>query len=472
MKNTYTLDSHVAYSMKRYGTMTVEDRAIPDFRDGLKPVHRRILWAMLNERVHSNTGYKKSARIVGQVMGKYHPHGDMAIYQSMVTIANTPTKLIDGSGNWGWFNDMAGASRYTECRLSKYADFVMLAPEYISIIEKVPNYDGSEEEPLFLPSLFPTIFMLGIQGIAMAVVTNIPAFEMKGLVKLVQIGMEKGKISLKDCVKHLKFVYEYGGKVVSSEEVISEFFNSGQGKIEWECDYDVREKDNQIIIRGMPPYWNYSSKRDAFLKLDAVHSVVDKSNQEGIKIVVQVKQNIGHNGFVDVFENKIKPLLRSSAPYKINITKRHIKGEDILETGAEFFESSVLGVLNEWLTWRIELEKKAVKNIIQELDARLEKEELMKKAIVNLQLIFELLKKRGIDKVEVLAKKLNISTEDSKYIWSIAVGRLDKLSMDKVEKEIQEIQSDIKQNKHYYKNPTERIIKNLPSLTKKLGLSV
>jgi DNA gyrase/topoisomerase IV subunit A len=463
------LDQHVAYAMKRYGTMTVEDRAIPDFRDGLKPVHRRIMWAMMHEGLKSNSGYKKSARIVGQVMGKYHPHGDMAIYGSMVTIANTPTKLIDGAGNWGWYNDSAGAQRYTECRLSKYADHVLLDPEYIAVTPTINNYDGSEKEPLYLPSLLPTIFLLGIQGIAMAVTTNIPAFKLEGIVKLVEIGLSR-KLKIEDCLEHLEFVYEYGGKVTSPKQEIKTLLETGQARIEWKCDYKVHPDKRQVVITGIPPYWNYSSKREALMKLDQVYSVVDQSNQEGIKIVITAK-NIGHNGFVDLVENKIKALLTSAAPYKINTTRRlMIEKNNMMETSAKFSEDNFLDVMDRWLDWRIKIEKRAIAYIIKELKIKLDRELLMKKAISHLDMIFELLKKNGVDKVAVLAEKLKITVDESKYIWSIAVGRLDRLSMEKVEAEIKELNEQIKKNEWYYKNPNKRALEGLKTKRKVLNV--
>ena len=140
------------HAYRVYGTLVVQNRALPDFRDGMKPVHRKILWSMYGLNNHSNGGYKKSAKAVAFCMGTYHPHGDQAIYGALVGMVNAPIQLIQGQGNFGGPFDPPAAFRYTEVRLSKFSDSILLDKDYLAVTPMHLNYDGSEKEPLYLPA--------------------------------------------------------------------------------------------------------------------------------------------------------------------------------------------------------------------------------------------------------------------------------------------------------------------------------
>ena len=166
----------------RYGRSVLEDRAFPDFRDGMNPVNRRTLWSAYSLGIRSNSKFVKSARIVGDVLGRYHPHSDQAAYGAMVkmtnvngVVSNIPIGLFEGEGNWGSLsNSAAAAMRYTEARLSKFSDEVLFNKFYMPVVRMIPNFDSSTVEPLILPALLPLVLLNGRSGIAPVATTNIP----------------------------------------------------------------------------------------------------------------------------------------------------------------------------------------------------------------------------------------------------------------------------------------------------------
>ena len=189
-----------------YAMSVIVSRALPDIRDGLKPVHRRILYSMYESSYHHNKPYKKSARIVGDVMGKYHPHGDSAIYESMVRMAQDFTMrlpLIDGQGNYGSMDgDPAAAMRYTEARLGKVSSFMLEELEY-DTVQLRPNYDETLSEPKVLPSRFPNIFVNGASGIAVGMATNIPPHNLGEIIDGTLTLIENKDVEIKELMKHI-----------------------------------------------------------------------------------------------------------------------------------------------------------------------------------------------------------------------------------------------------------------------------
>ena len=232
-----------------YGKEVVESRALPDYRDGLKPVHRRVLWTMYKLNLKYNSGYKKSARVVGDCIGKYHPHGDMSCYSTMVNMALSPEKLIDGQGNWGDYEGEgvtkgAAASRYTECRLTKYSDTFLLDPDYIAVTPMISNYDGEYIEPVILPAKLPNLLINGSEGIAVGCISNVPSFTQQSITELVKIALLK-KITPNDCL-NLKFNFSWGGNNCNSNKELKEFYKTGKGKLSFIPEYTL--KNNILTI--------------------------------------------------------------------------------------------------------------------------------------------------------------------------------------------------------------------------------
>src|ERR1700730_8657340 len=191
-----------------YGISVLEDRAIPDFRDGQNPVNRRALWATHKIGLHSSAKIAKAALVVGETLGKYHPHGDVSLYKAIVGMTNTniATGLIEGSGNWGSLSEPSAASmRYTEMRLSKFSDNVLFNKFYMPVVELCPNYDGSLQEPIILPALLPIAILNGRFGIAPGATANIPIMEYSSIIESLSKIYSGEKITAKLLYKTLKF---------------------------------------------------------------------------------------------------------------------------------------------------------------------------------------------------------------------------------------------------------------------------
>uniref|UniRef100_A0AB39CDY9 DNA gyrase/topoisomerase IV subunit A n=1 Tax=Pseudomonas phage HRDY3 TaxID=3236930 RepID=A0AB39CDY9_9VIRU len=233
-----------------YGSYVVEDRAVPDFRDGLKPVHRAVLWALDGLKLHSTGGFKKSARTVGDAIGKYHPHGDSACYGAMVTIANSNPPLVWGQGGWGKPDGTsASAYRYTEAKKSKFADMFLLDSQYLKVVPMEPNFSNDEKLPLYLPALLPTLFFLtSTPPPAYGVKVGNPAFSVASVSKVV-IDMLNGKeYTPKKLAAALKIVHPFGCIDVSSDEQIEELMATGKGSVQYMplVDYDVAKRTIRI----------------------------------------------------------------------------------------------------------------------------------------------------------------------------------------------------------------------------------
>ncbi|HHN9420339.1 TPA: DNA gyrase subunit A, partial [Escherichia coli] len=221
-------------SMKTYGVTVNLDRSVPDLFDGLKPVHRRILWGAS----HHEKRFIKSARVVGDVVGRYHPHGDIAAYDALVTLVNQSTPTMLGSGNWGSMVDGAAAARYTETKLSAYGHS-FLNPDYIhkEVTTFVPNYDDSDIEPVTLPAMLPNVLLNGGEGIGVGITTSLPTFTPESVVAILQRMLKGEDLTPRDFAKTLKYSHKYGGQLVKSKENQKgwlSMFETSKGKVQFE----------------------------------------------------------------------------------------------------------------------------------------------------------------------------------------------------------------------------------------------
>ena len=257
-----------------YAVSVITDRAIPDVRDGLKPVHRRILWAMKSLGLSSSGDYKKSVRVVGETMGKYHPHGDASIYDAMVHMAqdwcyNHP--LVDGHGNFGSVEgDDAAASRYTECRLSPISEDVLLSDLDKETVDFVPNFDNKEREPTVLPACVPNILISGTDGIAVGMASKMPTHNLGEVIDACVALIDNPKLKPEKLLDHIKGPdFATGGIIVNKSE-LPEIYASGAGKIRVRGRVKTEKGDRgktNIVITEIP----YS-----FIELDLCPSIIHK----------------------------------------------------------------------------------------------------------------------------------------------------------------------------------------------------
>lgn len=437
-------------AMKLYIDETVSDRAIPDFKDGLKPVQRRILWAMYRLGLFNNLSYKKSARVVGEVIGKYHAHSDTGIYQAMVNLAQ-PSKryfLVEGQGNWGSYsNDGAAASRYTEAKLSKYAEEFLLHKDYLKVVPYVENFDGSEVEPLFLPSRVPVSLMLNIQGIAAAARTGLPSFTLDSLIDACIYYIKNDDLPYEEC--KLEFTSIYGGKVISTKEEIKDLIMNGSGSITFESEYNVFH--DRIEIYGVPDNFNMEKVISELNELQEVKSVRDEGSEK-IKIVIYL--NCKSNDLKAL--EKILKKTQTKALYSINVLNRTLEEDKIL---TNYKETSVIKVLINWCKFRISLEKKYLNFLISELEKNISYQKLLLLASKNLQVIFSALQKK--DTLEEIIEKLKINKEQANIILNLPVKRLSKLSEEETEKTLDNLKKEVELLNCKLINIKDTIIKDL-----------
>lgn len=438
--------------MTSYAYAVLEDRSIPSIEDGLKPVQRRLLWAMHNLSLKHTGAYMKSARIVGETMGRLHPHGDASIYSALVRLASgIPDPLVDGYGNWGGHAFDAAAARYTECRFSATGYLTYFDPFYLRAVETVPNYDGSTKEPVVLPAIYPMVLTIGQSGIAVGTTTSIPAFTFDSVKKVVRhiLANSTGNVcrraTAKLLAKHLEFSTTYGGTVTSSLEEITELMNTGVGAIKWKCDYTVDASKGIITMTGFPPEWAFESRTRKIAELPYVASAVDQSDKDGVKFVVVLKRSSDDERSTNI--DKILSMMTCTITYRVNFNSRTLNDKtEPHEVKTIFSSKSIVELLNDWMDWRLNyLEKRALNAELQVLNERLDKQQLRMIAINGIDVIFDLLKARNIDKVAALSKRLKITTEQAKEIWLIAVGQLDKLSFEETQKTIKSIKASISQ---------------------------
>ena len=289
-----------------YAMSVIIARALPDVRDGLKPVQRRTLYDMYELGIRYDKPYRKSARIVGDTMGKYHPHGDSSIYDSLVVMAQEFKKgqvLVDGHGNFGSIEgDGAAAMRYTEARLTKFTQEVCLADLDKNVIDFGPNFDETEKEPLVLPMRVPNLLINGAEGIAVGMATSIPTHNLCEVVDAVKAYMKNDKITTKQLMKYIKGPDFPTGGIVVNKDDLPAIYESGQGKIKLRGKVEVEELKGgkkQLVITEIP-YTMIGAGIGKFLNdvCNLVESkkttdIVDISNQsskEGIRIVIELKR--------------------------------------------------------------------------------------------------------------------------------------------------------------------------------------
>jgi DNA gyrase subunit A len=286
-----------------YSMSVIVSRALPDVRDGLKPVHRRVLFGMYELGVMSNRAYKKSARIVGEVLGKYHPHGDTSVYDAMVRMAQDWSlryPFIDGQGNFGSIDgDSPAAMRYTEARLQKIAE-EMLADIDKETVDFKLNFDDSLEEPTVLPSKIPNLLLNGASGIAVGMATNMPPHNLTEVVEGIVAYIENNDITIAELMKFIKAPDFPTGGIIYGYDGVTDAFHTGRGRIVLRCRWELEnegEKDEKIIVTEIPYQINKSEliKKIADLvndkKVEGISDIRDESDRNGMRIVFELRND-------------------------------------------------------------------------------------------------------------------------------------------------------------------------------------
>ncbi|HFL3828500.1 TPA: DNA topoisomerase (ATP-hydrolyzing), partial [Clostridioides difficile] len=301
------IEEEMKKSYLDYAMSVIVSRALPDVRDGLKPVHRRILYAMNELGLSPEKQYRKSARVVGDVLGKYHPHSDTSVYNAMVRLAqdfNTRYPLVDGHGNFGSVDgDSPAAMRYTEVKMTKLT-IEMLRDINKETIDYRPNFDETLKEPIVLPSRFPNLLVNGSSGIAVGMATNIPPHNLKEIIDGLIMLIDNPETDIESLMKVIKGPDFPTGAMIMGREGIKSAFKTGRGKIKIRAVAEIEESNrgrNKIIITELPYQVNKANLIEKIAqlvrdkKLEGISDLRDESDREGMRIVVEIKRDANPN---------------------------------------------------------------------------------------------------------------------------------------------------------------------------------
>ena len=443
------IDEEMQTSYLDYAMSVIVGRALPDVRDGLKPVHRRALYTMQEMSNHWNRAYKKSARVVGEVMGKYHPHGDSAIYDTIVRLAQDFTlryPLVDGQGNFGSIDgDSAAAMRYTEVRMER------ITTELLADIEKdtvdfVPNYDGSLKEPTVLPSRIPNLLVNGSSGIAVGMATNIPPHNLveviDGLVEVIRGRLETREVTIDDLMKIVKGPDFPTAGFISGREGIKNAYKTGRGIIKMRAKVEVEEgkRDKEMIVISEIPYQVNKARlvekiaslvRDK--KIEGISDIRDESDREGMRVVIECRK--GEN--VDVIKNRLFKLTQLTETFGVIMLALH-NGQPKLMNLREYFDAFVDHRRNV-IVRRSQFD-------LKKAEARAHILEGLLKAIDHIDEIVALIKKsKNPDVARAgLVATFGFSEVQAQAILDMRLQRLTGLERDKLDAELKELRKLIK----------------------------
>ncbi|MDD3519764.1 MAG: DNA gyrase subunit A [Actinomycetota bacterium] len=433
-------DSYLSYAMS-----VIVGRALPDIKDGLKPVHRRILYAMLDMGMKHNTPFKKSARIVGEVLGKYHPHGDTAVYDSMVRMAQDFSfryPLVEGHGNFGSVDgDSAAAMRYTEARLSEFAE-EMLADLDKETVDFVDNFDGSLKEPLILPAKIPNLLVNGSSGIAVGMATNIPPHNLGEVIDGVIAYIDNNEISINDLMKHIKGPdFPTGGTVMGMKGIV-DAYNTGRGIITVRGRVHIEQTKKgkqQIIISEIPYQVNKSSLVEKIAnsvkekKIEGISDLRDESDRSGMRIVVDVKREADPNIVANLLfkHTQLESTFGIILLALVNNVPRTLNLKEII---------------HEYVKHRFDVVVKRIKFELRKAEERAHILEGLLIAIDNLDEVIKLIRaSKDVPTAKAgLIKKFKLTDIQAQAILDMRLQRLTALEREKVKAEYKELMDKIK----------------------------
>lgn len=445
------LDKFTAEALTIYGSYVVEDRAVPDYRDGLKPVHRSLMWSLAGLGLRPSSGYKKAARTVGDTIGKYHPHGDVAAYGAMVTIANTMPPMVDGQGNWGTPVNQAAAQRYTEARMSKFAHMFMLDKEYLDIVPKVPNFSGDDTIPLFLPALLPyALFNGNIPAPAYGVRAGNPSFSFRSVAKIVIAMLQEKTLSSKKLASTLEVQHPWGciAHVDTADKI--EMIKTGKGSIKYaplvEEDFDQRQiRVRSFVPAGMSSNAQIDKTLDKISELDGVKRCYNKQGKKskgsgpyGALFIIECQRNIDTETFYDILE-AVEKHTGSNVSYRLGVTIRKVEERNAFRYLGydKFFEA--------WVKYRIALELRLVKSLIQKTEKELHLNEVYLFAVENMEKLLKILPKVLVSKDpdKTLAKAMKMPLEDAVIILDRKVRQLARMEASDLKEKIKKLKSEL-----------------------------
>lgn len=428
--------SYLAYAMS-----VIVSRALPDARDGLKPVHRRILYGMMDLDLRHNAAYKKSARIVGDVMGKYHPHGDTAIYDTMVRLAQPWAMrymLVDGQGNFGSVDgDRAAAYRYTEARMKPMAE-ELLRDIGKETIDYVPNFDGSLKEPSVLPAKFPNLLVNGGDGIAVGMATKIPPHNLTEVINAMMMYMDNPSVTVEELMTVIKGPdFPTGGFIVGNKGIV-DAFKTGRGRLKIRAKHHIEEISNDkvaLIFTEIPFQVNKANLilhiadlvRDK--KLEGISDLRDESDKKGMRVVVELKR--GENP--DIVVNKLYKHTALQSYYGIN-TVALVQGRpEIL---------SLPRLLGVYISHRFDVVTRRTRYELKKAEERAHILRALKIALDNIDEVIQIIKTSNSTEIAKnrLMERFGFDEIQAKAILAMRLSALTSLESQKIIDELEELE--------------------------------
>ena len=435
--NSISLKKYAEESYLNYAMYVILDRALPNVGDGLKPVQRRILYAMSELGLDAGSKYKKSARTVGDVIGKFHPHGDSAAYEAMVLMAQNFSfkyPLVDGQGNWGSQDDPKSfaAMRYTESKLTNFAN-LLISELKSGTVDWQPNFDGSLLEPVIFPAKIPMILLNGTSGIAVGMATDIPSHNINEVIDATVKILENPKSDLKDLLKIIKGPdFSNNASIVASPEELEEMYSSGRGGFKIQAQW--RQDKNQIIINALPYQASGSKILEQIAeqminkKLPMVVDLADEGDHEDpIRLVITLKSN--RVNAEDVM-NHLYASTDLQKNYRVNMNLISLKG------GPKVF--SLVDLLKEWVIFRKDTIKRKLEHRLDQVNDRLHILEGLLTIFVDLDKVIKIIRNSDEPKKELI-KVFKLSEIQANAILEIRLRQLAKLEQLKIENERNEL---------------------------------
>ncbi len=446
VEDTKMIQHEIHEEMKKsyidYAMSVIVGRALPDVRDGLKPVHRRILYGMSQLGVTPDKPFKKSARIVGEVMGKYHPHGDSSIYNAMVRMAQDFSiryMLVDGHGNFGSVDgDGAAAMRYTEARMTPFA-LQMLRDIEKETVDFMPNFDEEEEEPVVLPSRFPNLLVNGSNGIAVGMATSIPPHNLRDVIDATILLIDKKDATVDDLIKIVKAPDFPTGAHILGRQGARQAYKTGTGKVQVRAKCEIEETKGgkyQIIVSEIPYQVNKARLIEKIAELvkdkrvDGISAIRDESNRKGMRIVIELKRDANPQ----ITLNRLYKHTQLQFSYSM-IMLALVDGEPKI--------LNLYDILSEYLNFQKEIITRRTQFDLKKAEARAHILEGYRIALDNIDEIIKIIRASYNDAKEKLIERFGFSDIQAQAILDMRLARLQGLEREKIEKEYAELMEKI-----------------------------
>ncbi len=467
------IEEEVKQSYIDYAMSVIVGRAIPDVRDGLKPVQRRILYAMHDMGLFPEKGFVKSARIVGTVLGYYHPHGDQAVYEALVRMAqdfNVGYPLVIGQGNFGSIDgDPPAAMRYTEAKLSKVA-VKMLEDIDKNTVDFMPNFDGSVLEPVVLPSKFPNLLCNGTTGIAVGLATSIPPHNLKEVCTALIELAKNPDMTTEEIMNIIKGPDFPTGGIIENAKELLEYYSTGRGNVRIRAKVHVEKVHGgkeQIVITEIPYQVNKSEliKRMAELvregKIKEISDIRDESDKEGIRIVIELKREANSQKVTDKL-------------FRYTALRKNFPLNFVVLIDGEPKQVGIKVLLHEFIKHRLEVILRRSKYFLKKAQERLHITEGLVKALSNLDRIIQDIRasKDTQSAREKLIKNYSLTEAQANAVLDMKLQRLTSLERERLEEELKDLEQKVKYYTKVVENEEERIkifIEETESLTKEFN---